>query len=384
MNFEFTTANRIIFGAGSIKNVGVLASPMGRRALVVSGTNMGRTAPLLDALSTQQIQVTMFSVIGEPTIELVQAGVELARAEGCDFVIGFGGGSSLDVGKAIAIMLTNPGDVLDYLEIIGKGQTLSQAPVPCIAIPTTSGTGSEVTRNAVLSSVPHKVKVSLRSPLMLPALVIVDPELTHSMPPAVTATTGLDALTQVMEPFVSPAANPMTDAFCRDGLLRASRSLHKAYTNGDDNLAREDMAMVSLLGGLALANAKLGAVHGFAGTLGGMFNAPHGAICAALLPHVMSLNVQALLARQPQSEFLKRYDEIGQILTGIPTATSADGVTWVQELCKALNLPGLKSFGLTPADFPTVIEKSAIASSMKGNPIKLTTGEMTEILNRAL
>ena len=384
MNFEFATANRIIFGPGSIKNVGILASSMGHRALVVSGTNARRTAPLLETLSMQHVEVVMFSVTGEPTIELVQEGVKLARTENCDLVIGFGGGSSLDTGKAIAAMLTNPGDVLDYLEIIGKGLLLSQAPIPYIAIPTTSGTGSEVTRNAVLGSVTHKVKVSLRSLLMLPHLVIVDPELTHSMPSAVTASTGLDALTQVMEPFVSNAANPITDAFCREGLLRASRSLKKAYENGNDSVAREDMAMASLFGGLALANAKLGAVHGFAGTLGGIFNAPHGAICAALLPHVMSINVQALLSRQPGSPLLKRYDEVAQILTGISTATSADGVTWVHELCEALKLPGLKTFGLTPDFFSIVIEKSAVASSMKGNPIKLTTAEMTEILNRAL
>jgi alcohol dehydrogenase class IV len=281
-------------------------------------------------------------------------------------------------------MLTNPGELLDYLEVIGRGQTLTQPPAPCIAIPTTAGTGAEVTRNAVLGSPEHRVKVSLRSPLMLPRLALIDPELTHSMPPAVTASTGLDALTQVLEPYVSNAANPMTDAICREGLRRAARSLRQAYENGNDAAAREDMALTSLFGGLALANAKLGAVHGFAAVLGGMFHAPHGAVCAVLLPHVMTINVQALQARQPESEALRRYDEVARILTGFDEAVATDGVAWVQALGQALNVPGLGSYGLTPADFPTVIEKSAVASSMQGNPLKLATEEMAEILNRAL
>jgi alcohol dehydrogenase class IV len=383
IKFEFATATQIIFGAGTLKQVGPLAAELGRRALVVTGQRVERAKPLLEILAAQGVEAITFVVAGEPTISLAQQGVEQARAAGCNLVISFGGGSAVDGGKAIAALLTNPGDPLDYLEVIGRGQALAHPPAPYIAIPTTAGTGSEVTRNAVLGSPEHKVKVSLRSPLMLPRVAVIDPELTYNLPPAITASTGLDALTQVLEPFVSNKANPMTDAICREGLHRVARSLRRAYEEGSDREAREDMALTSLFGGLALANAKLGAVHGFAAVLGGMFSAPHGAVCAALLPQVMAVNVQALQARQPDSEILSRYNEVAQILTGHPQAVAGDGVTWVQELVQALRIPGLSTYGLTSADFSTVIEKSAVASSMQGNPIKLTTEEMAEILTRA-
>jgi alcohol dehydrogenase class IV len=383
MNFEFATATQIIFGPGTLKQVGPLAAEMGRKALVVT-SSASRAKPLLDDLSAHRIEVVTFTVTGEPTVEVVQQGTQQARAEKCDLVIGFGGGSALDTGKAIAILLTNPGDPLDYLEVIGLGKQLTQPAVPCIAIPTTAGAGAEVTRNAVLGSPEHRVKVSLRSPFMLPRLALVDPELTYSLPPAVTASTGLDALTQSLEPYVSNKANPLTDGIGREGMRRAARSLRRAYEQGDDVTAREDMALASLCGGLALANAKLGAVHGFASVLGGMFPAPHGVICAALLPHVMDINVQALRERQPDSEALRRYDEVAQILTGNPKATANDSVAWVQELGQALQIPGLASYGLTLDDFPTVIEKSLVASSTQGNPIKLTPEEMGEILMRVL
>jgi len=384
MTFEFATAGRILFGRGRIGEAGALAATMGHRALLVTGGSARRAASLLASLDGAGVAAVPFQVSAEPLIETVDQGVELARREGCDLVIGFGGGSPLDAGKAIAAMLTNPGAVLDYLEIIGRGRTLTEPPLPYIAIPTTAGTGAEVTRNAVLGSTVHHVKVSLRSPLMLPRLVIVDPDLSLSVPPAVTAATGLDALTQVMEPFVSHAANPMTDGFCREGMMRAARSLARAYRDGTDAVAREDMAVASLFGGLALANAKLGAVHGFAGTLGGMFEAPHGAVCAALLPHVMATNVAALMARDAANPALARYDEVARILTGNPAATAADGVAWVDVLCRELQLTGLAAYGLAPEHFDEVIAKAAGASSMKGNPIVLNREEMAEILRRAL
>jgi alcohol dehydrogenase class IV len=330
------------------------------------------------------IGISIFSVKGEPTTDVVSLGTEQARDRACDLVIGFGGGSVLDTGKAIAALLTNDGQLMDYLEVIGKGRPLARRPAPYIAIPTTAGTGAEVTRNAVLASPEHRVKVSLRSPLMLPRLALVDPELTYTLPPGVTASTGLDAFTQVVEPFVSNKANPLTDALCREGMARAARSLQPAYEDGDDRDARQDMAIVSLFGGLSLANAKLGAVHGFAGPLGGMFPAPHGTICARLLPHVMRVNVRALQERVPGSPALGRYDEIAQILTGERQATAENGVAWVQQLCQALNVPPLSAYGLGREDFPTLIEKASVASSMQGNPVQLTLEEMTEILEGAL
>jgi len=280
MNFEFATSGRIIFGAGTVAQAGPAAAHMGARALVAVGAPDEVTAVLFDTLAQHNVAVTRFVVSDEPTIQTIAAGVSLARQAGCQLVIGLGGGSAIDTGKAIAALLTNGGEPLDYLEVIGRGRPLTQPSAPMIAIPTTAGTGAEVTRNAVLASPKHRVKASLRSPHMLPDLAIVDPELTYAMPPDVTTSTGLDALTQVLEPFVSNKANPVTDALCREGLARGARSLRRAVRNGRDTAAREDMALTSLFGGLALANAKLGAVHGFAGVLGGMYHAPHGIICA--------------------------------------------------------------------------------------------------------
>jgi alcohol dehydrogenase class IV len=384
MAFEFATAGRILFGPGTLSQVGPAAAGMGRRALVVTGVTEARTQPVLDLLRQHDLTTTAFPVADEPTTELIRSGVQRATEAGCDVVIGFGGGSAIDTGKAIAAMLTNPGALLDYLEVIGGGKTISQPAAPMIAVPTTAGTGAEVTRNAVLASPEHRVKVSMRSPLMLPRLAVVDPELTHSVPPAVTASTGLDALTQVLEPYVSSRANPLIDALVKEGMARAARSLRRAYEHGDDAAAREDMALVSLFGGLALANAGLGAVHGFAGPLGGMFHAPHGAICARLLPFVMEVNVRALRARQPESQALRRYDEIARILAGDARADAADGAAWVMELCAALGVPPLSAYGMTAADVPVLVEKGAAASSMKGNPLPLTPDEMAEILTRAL
>jgi len=384
LRFEFATATRIIFGAGTLKQIGPIAAEMGKKALVVMGLPAERATPLLDMLSAQEIDYVTFQVMGEPTTGLAREGAWRAREAGCDLVIGFGGGSAMDAGKAIAALMTNSGDLLDYLEVIGKGKPITQPAAPYIAIPTTAGTGAEVTRNAVLASPEHRVKVSLRSPHMLPRVALVDPELTYSLPPQVTASTGLDALTQLIEPFVSIRANPMTDAFCREGMHRAARSLRQAYEYGNDVKAREDMALASLLGGLALANAGLGAAHGIASVVGGMFPAPHGAVCTRLLPRVMEINVRALQERQSGSDALHRYDEVARILTGNDPAKAADGVAWVQELCQALQVPPLASYGMTPADLPTVVEKSAVASSTKANPIQLAPDEMREILMRAM
>jgi alcohol dehydrogenase class IV len=384
MRFEFATATRIIFGAGSLKKVGAIAAGMGSRALVVTGNSPERAKPLLDDLAAQKVETATFAVPGEPTTHMASKGAQAAREAGCDMVIGIGGGSVIDAGKAIAALLTNDGEPLDYLEVIGEGQPLTKPPAPYIAIPTTAGTGSEVTKNAVLASPEHHVKVSLRSNLTLPRLAVVDPELTYSVPPEITASTGLDALTQVIEPYVSHLANPLTDAICREGIRRGAHSLRRAYENGNDAAAREDMSITSLFGGLALANAKLGAVHGFAGPMGGMFHAPHGAICGRLLPHVMAANVQALKKRRQGNEALQRYDEVAQLLIGTPRATAHDGVSWIRALCATLAVPPLSTFGVTENDFAPIIEKARKSSSMKGNPIELTAEEMEEILRRAL
>jgi alcohol dehydrogenase class IV len=297
MRFEFATAGRILFGPGSHEELGSIAGEFGKRALIVHGSNAARAKPLLVALGAAKMEYSCFEVRGEPTVEQIADGVNQARLAESELIVGFGGGSVIDSAKAIAGLATNPGAILDYLEVIGKGKQLSVPALACVAIPTTAGTGAEVTRNSVLASLEHRVKVSLRSPFLLPRLAIVDPKLTIDLPPSVTASTGLDAFTQLIEPYVSIRANPVTDGFCIEGMRRVARSLRRAYDEGQDLQAREDMALASLFGGLALANAGLGAVHGFAAPVGGMFHAP-GAVCAALLPHVTAVNLRAARTTQ--------------------------------------------------------------------------------------
>ena len=380
MRFEFATAQRIIFGRGVLAEAGSLAKGLGHRPLVVTGSDAARSAGLLDLLRAQGLQPTRFALAGEPTLADARAGAARARAGQSDLVIAFGGGSALDAGKAIAALAANPGDPLDYLEVIGQGRALAHRPLPCIAIPTTAGTGSEVTRNAVLASPEHGVKASLRHPWMLPAVALVDPALTVGVPPAITASTGLDALTQLIEPYLSLKANPLTDALCLEGVQRAARSLERAWADGQDLAAREDMAMASLLGGLALANAGLGAVHGLAAPLGGV-PVPHGAACAALLPHVLEANLRA---SAPGSPLRARFQHLAARLTGDPGASAEDGVRWVQDLVRRLQVPGLGQYGLAPADLELIAGRGLEASSMKANPVTFDRAALVAILTRAL
>ncbi len=382
--FEFATADRIIFGAGTIQKVGELAVRMGRKALIVLGKDASRAERLIVHLHSSGLITEVLQVESEPAVSEIQAGVNFARESQFDLVIGFGGGSALDAGKAIAGLVTNPREIYDYLEVVGAGAPLTEKPLPYIAIPTTAGTGSEVTRNAVLSVPDKQVKVSLRSPLMFPKIALIDPELTHSLPADVTAYTGMDALTQLVEPYVSNRANQFTDLYCEEGIKLTGTSLERACMNGNDAAARLDMAMASLFGGLALANAKLGAVHGLAAVLGAMFQAPHGALCARLLPEVMQINIRVLSERAPARIYMDRYASIARILTSRQGAGVQDGVRWVKQLSERLVIPGLSVYGVKVALFPVIIEKAQQASSMKGNPVELTPEELVEILQLAL
>ena len=383
MRFEFATAERIIFGPGSINEVTDVVSSLGKRCLVVTGKKGLRWSQLPDRLKERYVTPIIYSVSQEPTTQTIMQGVFVARENACDCVIAMGGGSVIDSGKAIAALLTNTGELSDYLEVVGKAMPLTRPPAPYIAVPTTAGTGSEVTKNAVIISEEHGVKVSLRSAFLLPRLVIVDPELTHSLSPEVTASTGLDALTQLLESYVSNSANPLTDSICREGLERASRSLKAAYEDGSNAAAREDMALASLFSGIALANAKLGAVHGFAAAAGGQCRSPHGLICASLLPHVVEMNVQALKNRAPDTYALKRFDEVAQIITGRTYARGQDAIDWIHELCSHMRVPPLSFIGIRQEHFPGIVAKARRASSMKGNPIVLTDEELMAILEKA-
>ena len=383
MSFEFVTSDRIVFGKGVISKVREIVPDLGRKALIVCGSGSVPLEPLTQLLDAGGAAWEIFRVTHEPDIPTIEAGLTQAKSTGCEFVIGFGGGSIIDTAKAISALLTNSGSLMDYLEVIGKGQKISHQAAPMIALPTTAGTGSEVTRNAVIASPEHHVKVSMRSPLMIPSVAIVDPELTYSVPPAVTASTGMDALTQVIEAYVSNKANPMTDAIAREGIRRGARSLLAAYRDGSNESAREDMALTSLFGGLALANAGLGAVHGFAGPIGGMFNAPHGAICASLLPYVMKYNAQVIRKLPEMTLVSDRFRDVARWVTGNPDSEMMDGVRWIEALAHDLKIPGLREIGIEKSDFPQIIEKSKVSSSMQKNPVRLDEEILEAILTEA-
>jgi alcohol dehydrogenase class IV len=356
--FEFATARRIIFGAGELAKFQI----RGDNPFFVTGSRAERSS---------------FRVVSEPTVDLIRDGVEQFRAGHYDTVVAIGGGSVIDAGKAIAAAAANPGDLMDYLEVVGRGQPLERAPLPFIAVPTTAGTGAEVTRNAVLGVPEQGVKVSLRSPLMLPDIAIVDPELMLSMPPNVTATTGMDAITQLIEPYVSLRANPITDALCLEGLRLASTALSAAFADGNNLEARTAMAQASLLGGLALANAGLGVVHGFAAAIGGMFAAPHGAICALLLGPGMAANIAA-------GAVPDRYKQVARILTGDAFADASDGVVWVRTLVSKLEIPPLQTWGLEMKDAQLIARKASASSSMRANPVPLSITQLQALLDREL
>ncbi len=382
--FEFATASRVLFGPGAVQDLGPIAASFGRRALLVTGRTPERAAPVRERLTGAGVDTVLLAVAAEPTVEDVRRGCALGREASADLVVACGGGSAVDAAKAVAALLANGGDPLDYMEVVGSGRPIRKPSLPFLAIPTTAGTGSEVTRNAVIASPEHRVKASLRSPLMLARVAIVDPDLLAELPPSVVAASGLDALTQLVEPFVSTRANPMVDALCREGMARSARSLRRAFEGDRSEAVRTDLALASLLGGLALANAGLGAVHGFAAPIGGAFDAPHGAVCAALLPAAVRVNVRALAERAAGSPALARYREVAATLTGRPDAEPAAAVEWIASLVRALAIPSLARWGVSPTDVPELITKARRASSMKGNPIELRDEELEEIARSSL
>jgi alcohol dehydrogenase class IV len=380
--FEFSTATEVVFGRGRIVELGKRARRVGKRALLVTGAHPERVHAALERSRAAELVVASIAIHAEPTTDDVRNGVRMAREAATDVVIAIGGGSALDAAKAVAALATNPGEPLDYLEVVGNGAPLTRASLSCLLAPTTAGTGTEVTKNAVLAVDSERVKVSLRSLLMLPRVALVDSELTHGVPPSVTAATGLDALTQVMEPYVSNARGPLTDALALEGMRRSARSLRRAFQDGSDADARDDLALTSLFGGLCLANAKLGAVHGLAGPLGGTLRAPHGALCARLLPEVMIANVNQARAER-NVEIVERYAEIARVLTGKRDAAPETGIDWVRELVEALGIPRLRSYGFVPAMLDEIVTRARVSSSMQGNPVELARDGVAAIVERA-
>ncbi len=377
--FDLAVPRRVLFGPGRADELPELLPTLGERVLLCTGRDPSRHRHLLGRVDP----VAVVTVPHEPTVDQVREATGQARTAGADVVVAIGGGSVLDLGKAVAVLLGNGTDPLDHLEVVGRGVPVERPGVPCVAVPTTAGTGAEATANAVLSSPEHGVKASIRSRHLLAAVALVDPLLTLTCPPAVTASSGLDALTQCLEPYVSPRANPATDALAAEGLRRGARALRPAYEHGEDREAREEMALCSLFGGIALANAKLGAVHGLAGVVGGMVDAPHGAVCAALLAPVVEANLRALREREPAAAGLRRYAEVARLLTGRDGATGEDAVAWLRETVAALDVPPLGALDLRPAQYAEVAAKAARSSSMQGNPVRLTEEELVTVLHAA-
>ncbi|MFB3896775.1 MAG: iron-containing alcohol dehydrogenase [bacterium] len=384
--FEFYSAGRLIFGTGSFSQLGPVAKSEGNTALIVLGKNALRQSGIVNRLVKQleenNIQYTFFEGLAhEPDVETIDKGVELAKSSGCQLIIGIGGGSVLDTGKAIAGMVTNDGTVIDYLEGVGRGKQFVHPALPYIAIPTTSGTGSEVTKNAVISSSNpnNKYKVSIRSPLLIPKIALLDPELTVSLPPEPTAYSGLDALTQLIEPYVSNNANPFTDTLAISGIKLVGESLSDAYQTGDNLAAREKMMLAALFSGYALANAGLGAVHALARPLGAYYLIPHGLACAILLPVIMELNLKYRM---------DKYAEIGIALTGKPfeneDIAAYAGLDAVQKLNQELKVPkDFKAYQIKPADIPLLIE-GAQGASLRDNPRELAKADLTALLHKLI
>jgi len=384
VRFELAVPADVRFGAGRVGEVpGALTRLGASRVLVVTGRDPSRVDPVRTALTEAGVSSVVYGVDAEPSIDLVRSAVALLIESGCDAVLGFGGGSALDVAKAAAVLGTAGTDPVEHLEVIGAGRPIVEPGLPCVAVPTTAGTGSEVTRNSVLSG--GGVKASLRSPLLLPKVAIVDPDLLVGLPGPTIAASGMDALSQLIEPLLSRRANPFSDALARDGIHRSARSLRRAWDEGmSDARVREDLALASLFGGLCLANSGLGAVHGLAAAAGARLSAPHGAVCAAVLAPTVEVNLRALRDRAPEHPALPRLAELAALLTGRPGASPTEAIDWLHGLTAALSIPGLASYGLEPSDILSVVTAAQQASSMRGNPIALSDAEVNEIVTRSM
>jgi alcohol dehydrogenase class IV len=396
LSFAFSTSSEILFGGDGIGRGVERAVASGRRILLVTGARSlegsGVLDVILDRLDDLGAEVTRWAVPSEPDISLVDAGAAACREAGCTAILAVGGGSVIDTAKAVGGLAANGGRALDYLEDVGDlggGRHLIARALPVVAMPTTAGSGSEVTRNSVLRVPELSVKRSMRSDLLLPAAAVVDPALSAGAPVNVAAAAGLDALTHLIEAYISRRAQPMTDALAVSGIRMAVDALRALAHGSADTASAERMAVASLFGGMALANAGLGAVHGLVAPLGGRFPVPHGAGCACLLPHAITTNHRALAERMPGHQALSRYEEIAAIVHGVDrgsgtTRTSIERAADVlEELRRNLGVPPLATFGVAESDVEAMVAASR-GGSMRANPIDLTDEELSTILHAAL
>ncbi len=380
VEFDYRAPGQIVFGTDAIQRIPDLVRDFPKKVLLITGKDRLRAGDVEEILKRNRFEVFSVSIIAEPTDTSLTHCVSVAQQDKVGWVIAVGGGSVIDSGKIISVMINNPGKVIDYVEIIGAGKPLERKALPFIAVPTTAGTGTEVTKNAVIRSLNKQVKISMRDEKLIPRIAVIDPKLTMSMTPELTAQTGLDALTQLLEAYTSKMSNPFTNMVCREGLSLVSRSFLKAFDDGMDIRARSDMALAAMYSGMALANAKLGAVHGIAGPLGGMFPIPHGAACAALLPYVIRMNVE-LLQNDGDHELLCKYDDAAGILC---EGGLGKLLAWLDSINQHMNIKPLSKFGVGPTDIRMIAMKASQSSSMKGNPVELTLEQIEEIIYSAI
>lgn len=376
--FDFSTVEQIHFGRGAMVHLADYINPGAGPVLVVTGRFNASSNPVSILLKEKQIEFLHVELHGEPDSGLLDNEVEKAKKAGVNLVVAMGGGSVLDAGKALAMLIANGGKAIDYAEVVGNGKKIEKKSISLIAIPTTAGTGSEVTKNAVVIFREKRAKTSIRHPLMLPQAAIIDPENMLTVPPDITASTGMDALTQVLEAYLSSRSNILVDSLCEKALPLALNALPAAYETGTDIIARESMAYVSLVGGLALANAGLGAVHGFAAAIGGLFDVPHGIICACFLPVVFEANYQTILKKNPAHPVLDKYRWFAG-LCGADNGEVAKAIDTLYDLRFQLNIPGMRKFGMDRSMMGEIAQLAAKTSSMKGNPVELTQEQLMEI-----
>lgn len=378
VGFSLSTPARSIFGRDTRHQAASEIAALGHRVVLVRGRSVAWVDELIQSLTAMGVAVETIFSRAEPDLDAARAGVAAARAFAADCVVAVGGGAAIDLGKALAGLIPSEGDPADYLEVINENPRTLSEPLPFVAMPTTSGTGAEATRNAVISVPERQIKVSLRDPRLLPALTVVDPALTDGTPKGVTLATGLDAITQLIESYLCIRANPVTDAFCRCAIPPAIAALNRLM-QAEDPAARDAMARASYLSGLALANSGLGIVHGLAAVIGGRGGA-HGAICGRLLPDALRINRAAVVE---QSGATDRFDEVAGWLAEGLSAPNSDGIAALRRFIDANGLPGLGDFHLPEADFAEVAEAARHASSTKGNPVTLRADQIEAILRAA-
>jgi alcohol dehydrogenase class IV len=386
--FAFRTTAEIYFGRGESDRAPALAARYGRRVFLVTGAasveRSGLLHRLLAGLAEAGAAAVRWRVPAEPDVAMIDEGAALCRSERCDVVLAVGGGSVLDAAKAVAALAVNPGTVSDYLEDV-PGVTmrpLAQNPLPLVAVPTTAGTGSEVTRNAVVKVREAGLKRSLRDDRLLPRAAVVDPALLEGAPLPVAAAAGMDAFTHLMEAYLAKNANPMTDALALPGMQRAIPALRRLAAGAAGPADWDALALASLWGGMALANAGLGAVHGLVAPLAGLSEIPHGVGCACLLPATLAANTIALRERAPDSPALAKLATVAGVVTG-GTLSPEQAAAELDALRIGLQIPTARTYGLTEAQVPAIVA-GARGSSMRGNPVVLTDGELAAILRRVL